>query len=218
MELTYAIGDIHGCSEKLVQLLATIETHRASRARRLVFVGDYVDRGPDSAGVIRILRDLQTAEPDRVTCLMGNHEEMMLNAYKTGLGFAAWQENGGGFTLASYGVEDPESLPHEVLAWMSGLPTVFEDAWRWFVHAGFRPGVKAPDPDIEARLWIREPFLSADYDFGKLVVHGHSSRRDGRPEVLAHRLDIDTGAVFGEKLTAAMFTDDAAAAIDFLQV
>jgi calcineurin-like phosphoesterase family protein len=217
-DLTYAIGDIHGCADLLERLLARIEQHRAGRDRCLVFLGDYVDRGPDSVRVIAILRGLQQREPEAVICLMGNHEEMMLASYRDGLGVTAWHENGGVATLASFGIEDPEDLPHDVLAWLSGLPTVHEDFRRYYVHAGFRPGQPGIDPDIETRLWIREPFLSADYDFGKHVVHGHTPQKSGRPDVRRHRTNLDTAAIRGGALTAGVFTGDAQRAVAFLQV
>ena len=216
--LTYAIGDIHGHAKALTKLLAAIERHRNGRPRRLVFLGDYVDRGPDSAGVIRVLRELQAREPDAVTCLMGNHEERLLRTDEAGLGASARHENGGDETLPSIGVEAPEALPHDVRAWLSALPTVHEDARRYYVHAGFRPDRKGIDPDVETRLWIRKPFLSKDYDFGKHVVHGHTPQRSGRPDVRRYRTNLDTGAGKGRTLTAGVFTDEHDAAVEFLQV
>lgn len=204
-DLTYAVGDIHGCADALTRLLAEIERHRDGRARRLVFLGDYVDRGPDSAGVVHILRDLQAREPDAVTCLMGNHEAMMLEAYRDALGATAWIENGGDATLAAFGVQDPETLPHDVLTWMSGLPTVHEDVRRYYVHAGFRPGRRGIDPDVATRLWIRAPFTTEDYDFGRHVVHGHTPQRGGRPDVRPFRTNLDTACVYGRVLTAGIF-------------
>ena len=216
--LTYAIGDIHGCADALARLLARIDTHRAGAPRRLVFLGDYIDRGPDSAGVVATLRALQAAEPDAVTCLMGNHESLMLSAYRDGFGAAPWVENGGVATLQSFGTPDPQALPRDVLAWMSALPTAWADARRYYVHAGFRPGRPGIDPDIETRLWIREPFLSADYDFGRHVVHGHTPQRSGRPDLRAHRTNLDTACVYGATLTAGVFTDAQNAPVETLQV
>jgi serine/threonine protein phosphatase 1 len=217
-DLTYAIGDIHGCAEALARLLARIDAHRAGAPRRLVFLGDYIDRGPDSAGVIATLRALQAAEPDGVTCLMGNHESLMLGAYRGGFGAAPWLENGGVATLRSFGVRDPGALPRDVLAWVSDLPTVWADARRYYVHAGFRPGRRGIDPDVDTRLWIREPFLSADYDFGRHVVHGRTPQRDGRPDLRAHRTNLDTACVYGATLTAGVFTDRQGAPVEILQV
>jgi serine/threonine protein phosphatase 1 len=149
---------------------------------------------------------------------MGNHEELMIKAHEDPLLVVAWLEFGGRATLASFGIEDPEDLPHDVLRWASALPTVLEDARRYYVHAGFRPGVPAPDPDIKSRLWIREPFLSADYDFGKHVVHGHTPNMNGKPDVRENRTNLDTAAGWGRNLTAGVFTDDRAKAVEFLSV
>ncbi|GJE19260.1 metallophosphoesterase family protein [Methylobacterium marchantiae] len=217
-DLTYAIGDIHGCADALVRLLAEIERHGDGRPRRLVFLGDYVDRGPDSAGVLEILRDLDRAGNGSATFLMGNHERMVLDAYEKPFGVTAWLENGGESTLASFGIQDPENLPRGVLNWMSVLATVHEDARRYYVHAGFHPGRTGIDPDVEARLWIRKPFLTEDFDFGKHVVHGHTPQKDGRPDVRPFRTNLDTACVFGRVLTAGVFTDEAGPAVDFLQV
>ncbi|WP_156648414.1 metallophosphoesterase family protein [Methylobacterium sp. Leaf108] len=216
--LTYAVGDIHGCRDALDRLLAAIGRHAAGRCRRLVFLGDYVDRGPDSAGVVSALRALQAREPGAVTCLMGNHEALMAEAYRTGLGTTTWLENGGIATLASFGIDDPEALPHDVLGWIARLPTVHEDARRYFVHAGFRPERPGIDPDVRTRLWIREPFLGTDFDFGKHVVHGHSPQKSGRPDLRRNRSNLDTACVFGRTLTAAVFTDAEPAPVDILQV
>ena len=216
--LTYAIGDIHGCAGALRRLLAAIEAHRAGAPRRLVFLGDAIDRGPDSAGVVATLRALQAAEPDAVTCLLGNHESLMLAAYRDGFGTAPWLENGGVATLKSYGTRDPQALPHDVLNWMSALPTVSEDSRRYYVHAGFRPGRPGIDPDVPTRLWVREPFLSADYDFGRHVVHGHTPQTRGGPDCRRFRTNLDTGAVFGNALTAGVFSQAQGPALEFLRV
>jgi len=109
-------------------------------------------------------------------------------------------------------------FPAEVLRWAEGLPTVHEDAQHFYVHAGFRPGRPGPDPSEHVRLWIREPFLSRDYDFGKHVVHGHTPLRTAQPDQRPFRTNLDTGAVFGGPLTAGVFTNDQAHAVEFLQV
>lgn len=215
--VTYAIGDIHGCADLLDDLLDRIERHRAGRERRLVFLGDYIDRGPDSAGVIETVRRLHWREPDAVTALMGNHESMLLAALGTPRARDHWLDNGGATTLASFGVDGPEALPGDVLDWIEALPTVHEDAQRYYVHAGFRPGEPAPGGSVEARLWIREPFLSVDHDFGKHVVHGHTPLMRGRPDVRRHRTNLDTGAVYAGVLTAGVFTAAQARAVAFLQ-
>ncbi|GLS44543.1 metallophosphoesterase family protein [Methylobacterium brachythecii] len=216
--LTYAVGDIHGCADLLDALLEKIETHAAGRPRRLVFLGDYIDRGADSARVIETLRKLQWRDEDGVICLMGNHEAMLLKTLHERGARDLWLQNGGWDTLRSFDVEGPEGLPGDVLDWIEALPTLHQDARRWYVHAGFRPEAEVPDPDDETRLWIREPFLSEERDYGRHVVHGHTPLSKGRPDVRAFRTNLDTGAVYGGALTAGVFGPDESKAVDFLQV
>jgi serine/threonine protein phosphatase 1 len=216
--LTYAIGDIHGCLGLLLQLLRQIEADAAGRDHRLVCVGDYIDRGPDSAGVIAHLRGLQAARPDRVVCLKGNHEDLMLRGIRKPDAVPLWLHNGGGETLASFGVSTLEDVPPDVIAWAQACPTWFEDDERVFVHAGLRPGRPYQDQSDRDRLWIREEFLDGDHDFGKFVVHGHTPRLRGGPELRPHRVDLDTGAVYGGALTAAIFVDGRPSPAGFLQV
>jgi serine/threonine protein phosphatase 1 len=216
-DLTYAIGDVHGCADALIRLLDRIDGHARGRAAAIVCLGDYVDRGPDSAGVIRILRARRAASHGRMICLRGNHEQMMLDAHRDARDAPAWLANGGIETLRSFGAADAGALPNDVLAWMSGLPTVHEDAGRYYVHAGFRPGYRGVDPDVTARLWIREPFLASNYDFGKHVVHGHTPQRSGRPDARSFRTNLDTACVYGQVLTAGVFTTARPGPVEFLQ-
>ncbi|MEE7476987.1 metallophosphoesterase family protein [Methylobacterium hispanicum] len=216
--LTYAVGDIHGCADLLDALLERVEAHAAGRARTLVFLGDYIDRGPDSARVIETLRRLQWREPEAVVCLMGNHEAMLLRSLREPGAEEHWLLNGGLATLGAFGVEEAAALPRDVLDWIEALPTVHGDARRWYVHAGFHPSAPAPDPDPHNRLWIREPFLGDDHDFGRHVVHGHTPCQDGRPEVRTNRTNLDTGAVYGAALTAGVFGAEQGPALTFLQV
>ena len=218
MTLTYAIGDVHGCASLLDRLLEAIAEHRGRREARLVFLGDYVDRGPDSAGVVARLRALQDADPGRVVCLMGNHEDMLVRARSDRESFWHWIENGGRATLASFGVDHVDALPDADVAWMAGLPTLHRDEQRYFVHAGLRPGRPVETEDRRTHLWIREPFLAGEHDFGRHVVHGHTPRRCGIPEALTYRTNLDTGAVFGGALTAGIFSDDQRLPIGYIQV
>jgi serine/threonine protein phosphatase 1 len=212
--LTYAIGDVHGCLDKLVRLLARCREHAADRPRRLVFVGDYMDRGPNSRGVIETLLELQRKEP-RMICLRGNHEAMMLEAVETG-DEDLWLLNGGGQTLASYGVRQALDLPAELVEWADALPLSFDDGRRLFVHAGLHPRVPLDRQSEQDLLWIREPFLSSRSDFGRLVVHGHTPLRTGVPDLRSNRLNIDTAAVFGGPLTAAVFEEHRTEPVGFL--
>jgi serine/threonine protein phosphatase 1 len=216
--ITYAIGDIHGCSDLLEALLERIEEHAEGRSRQLVFLGDYIDRGPDSAAVLRTVSRLKWAEPDLVTCLMGNHERMLLDALGTDDSAMHWLGNGGGATLESFGARDVAALPSDILDWIEALPSIHEDAMRWYVHAGFRPGTAPEQSDEHDRLWIREPFLDGDHDFGRHVVHGHTPQRSGNPDLRPFRTNLDTAAVYGGALTAGCFTDAAGPADSFLRV
>jgi diadenosine tetraphosphatase ApaH/serine/threonine PP2A family protein phosphatase len=212
--LTYAIGDVHGCLDKLVRLLARCRAHAGDRRRRVVFVGDYIDRGPDSRGVIETLLKLQRSEPD-VICLRGNHEALMLEAVETG-DEDLWLLNGGGQTLASYGVSQALDLPAELVEWADALPLLFDDGRRLFVHAGLNPRVALDRQTEQDLLWIREPFLSSRREFGRLIVHGHTPLRSGVPDLRSNRLNIDTAAVFGGPLTAAVFAEHRTELVEFL--
>jgi serine/threonine protein phosphatase 1 len=215
--LTYAVGDIHGCLDLLLELLGRIQADAAGRERRLVFLGDYIDRGPDSAGVIARLCELQAAEPEHVICLKGNHEDLMLKSIRRPDVLPVWLQNGGDAALDSFGCDDPAAVPANVVAWVRALPSHWEDGRRVFVHAGLRPGRDRLDQTDRDRLWIRDEFLRANYDFGKLVVHGHTPRLDGRPELWPHRVNLDTGAVYGGRLTAGIFSDAQTPPTGFLQ-
>jgi serine/threonine protein phosphatase 1 len=216
--LTYAIGDIHGCLDLLTRLLRDIREHAGERDHRLVFLGDYIDRGPDSAGVLDHVRDLQARRPERVICLKGNHEDMMLQAVDDPRRAFNWTANGGDAALASFGARSLGDIPEDIIRWVAALPTSFEDERRFFVHAGLQPGVPLSAQREADKLWIREPFLGMDHDFGRHVVHGHTPLVSGRPDVRRFRTNLDTAAVFGGALTAGVFTPDQDKATAFLQV
>jgi serine/threonine protein phosphatase 1 len=128
-----------------------------------------------------------------------------------------WLGNGGDTTLASFGVSHPGDLPADVLSWIAGLPTLYEDEHRYFVHAGLHPDLSLSEQDDQTKLWIRDEFLLVDYDFGKHVVHGHTPSETGYPEVRPYRTNLDTGAVFSGPLTAGVFTDERGPAVAFLR-
>ncbi len=216
--LTYAVGDIHGCLDLLLRLLDRIASDAAGRRYRLVFVGDYIDRGADSAGVIRTLRTLQAERGGDVVCLKGNHEDLYLRSPGRPEVLRTWMYNGGEAMLASFGAARLEDVPSEVTAWLASCPVSFEDERRYFVHAGLRPGRPLAEQSDHDRIWIRDEFLVGDHDFGKFVVHGHTPRLDGQPDLRRHRVNIDTAAVYGGRLTAARFGDDQTPPEAFLQV
>ena len=207
----YAIGDVHGCAARLGALHALIaEDARARPAERVVLVhlGDYVDRGPDSAGVLDRLLGPPPVPGAEVVNLVGNHEVMMLDAADPRShpgAMAFWLENGGAETLASYGASpdgrgDPwAEVPEAHLALIRRCPLRWSAGDFLFVHAGVRPGVPLDRQDPFDLIWIREPFLSYEGDLPLVVVHGHSPT--AAPAVRPHRIGIDTGACFGGTLT-----------------
>lgn len=215
--LTYAVGDIHGSLAKLEALIARCEEHAAGRPMSLVFLGDYIDRGPQTAGVVEFLLALQTRLPGGVVALKGNHEALLLAVIDGKAAARLWLMQGGAATLESYGVARPSELPRRHLDWFRALRLSFDDGRRFFVHAGVDPDRPLEAQDEYDMLWIREPFLSYRRDYGRLVVHGHTPLRDGRPDLRGNRLNLDTGAVYGGPLTAAVFDAAQTPPIEFLQ-
>lgn len=216
--LTFAVGDIHGCYGKLTSLLASCRAYANGGPHRFVFIGDYIDRGRDSRAVIELLIELQTnAEPPPII-LRGNHEQMLLDAVHDATAKLDWLLNGGDATLASYGISSAIEVPMAHLAWVHQTQLAFNDGLRLFVHAGINPDRPLDNQDPHDLLWIREPFLSSDKVFDRYIVHGHTPLSTGRPESHPNRVNIDTGAVFGNPLTAAIFDSDQSAPIDFIQI
>ena len=214
----YAIGDIHGCADLLIALLAAIRAaHPDDRPCRLIFLGDLVDRGPDSAKTVAMVRALQDLAPwGRVECLRGNHEQMMIDWFRQG--DELWLANGGVSTIRTFGlVEGDEEAFADAVAWMEALPTWREGGLQIFVHAGLRPGVPLDRQSDNDRLWIREGFLDVEHDFGKHVIHGHTPQLGG-PDRRRFRTNIDTGAVYGGALTAAVLDETSSAPLGFLRV
>jgi serine/threonine protein phosphatase 1 len=209
----YAIGDIHGCADRLWALHAAIAADLAARpvpSPLLLHVGDYVDRGPDSAGVVRRLAAGDPIAGVRTVNLMGNHERTMIDALD-GAGASAtdWMISGGREALASWG-GDPDAprdtwrghVPESDMAFLAGLALSHRLGGYLFVHAGIRPGVPLGFQTDQDLLTIRNSFLYSEQDFGVVVVHGHTPRM--APEIRFNRIGIDTGAVFNGKLTCAV--------------
>lgn len=217
MNLTYAVGDIHGRLDMLESLIAACRQHAGGREMQFVFLGDYIDRGPQSAGVVRLLFGLQSQAPEAVVTLKGNHEAWA-TAVADGTEKAnAWLRNGGVATLRSYGVTDVRELPPEHLSWMRSLRLTYDDGRRLFVHAGVDPRRSLDAQREHDLLWIREPFLDDGRDYGRLIVHGHTPLEGVVPDLRRNRLNLDTGAVFGGRLTAAAFDDTRTEPIAILQ-
>lgn len=217
----YAIGDIHGRLDLLRALYAKIAGEIADSPPIQsveIFLGDYIDRGPHSAQVVEWLASANSAASKRI-CLLGNHEDMLLEALNDAQAMPHWLGNGGGETLLSYDVIPPSgsgetgmaharagliaAMPAHHLAFLRSLVRKVDLDPYFFVHAGIRPGVPLERQDAEDLVWIREPFLFSDADFGRIVVHGHTPAAG--PQVLPNRINIDTGAVFGGRLTCAVF-------------
>jgi serine/threonine protein phosphatase 1 len=184
------------------------EEDAAGLQMKFVFLGDYVDRGPDSRAVIDFLIRLQMARPGAAICLRGNHEDMMLKARLDSTGNSHWLRNGGRPTLESYNLRSVLDLPQQHCNWLQSLPMFHDDQKRFFVHAGVNPARSLDDQDDHDLLWIREPFLSSDKSYGRLIVHGHTPTKKWKPEQHENRINLDTGAVYGRALSAAVFDDE----------
>lgn len=200
-ERIFAIGDIHGCNRELKQLLSLIRPDPLTDT--IVFIGDYIDRGPDSRGVIESILDLKKTFPNMV-CLQGNHESMFLDFYFEGLNEELFFMNGGGMTLSSYNVSladarSGKGFPKDHLRFLTSLSLYHETKSYIFVHAGLRPGIPTARQSPEDLLWIREEFIDSEHDFGKIVVFGHTPLRE--PLLEEKKIGIDTGLVYGGYLT-----------------
>jgi len=209
----YAIGDIHGCNVQLGNLHEIIVEDLAKRpvdAAVLLHIGDYVDRGADSAGVLRRLLRGPPVPDVQVVNLVGNHDETMLHALSGDRAAATdWLFAGGRPALESYGIDPdspretwPENVPPEHLDFLRNLTLTHREGGYFFVHGGIRPGVPLDQQAREDLLRMRQPFLYSEMDFGAVVVHGHSPVKE--PVVRHNRIAIDTGAVFGGKLTCVV--------------
>ncbi len=203
---TCIIGDIHGCITPLLRMLEIVE----DRADTLVFLGDYIDRGPDSKKVVKQILNLKKRHRQVIT-LMGNHEFMLLN-YLHGYDDSVFLNVGGKQTLASYGI-DPETgheqvaldMPKEHLAFFNDLPFYWEDRYGIYVHAGLQPGLHISRQSRDTCLWIRDEFIRSSYSFDKPVVFGHTVFK--KPFSKKNKIGIDTGAVYGKKLTALLLPE-----------
>jgi serine/threonine protein phosphatase 1 len=215
-ERIYVIGDIHGRSDLLTNMVLQIESDlRTSPARDglTVTLGDYVDRGPDSRGVLDRLAN--NPFPTEYIALKGNHEELLEAFLRDPAVGSHWRQLGGLETLHSYGVpvaavmigkgfEEAskalrQALPEEHLQFLASLELSVSVGDYFLCHAGVRPGVALEKQSAEDLLWIRDEFLNSKMNFGKVVVHGHTPSE--APEVLPNRINIDTGAFATGRLT-----------------
>ncbi len=222
----YAIGDIHGRLDLLESLLGLIERDQEGRAEMpvtLIFLGDYIDRGPASKGVVdRLL--LGFSPPYTPVFLKGNHEALLLSFLDDPLSGPVWLRNGGEAALLSYGLEletvrmafwdgaegltealrqFQAVLPEAHLRFFQGLKLFCHLGDYFFTHAGVRPKVPLEQQIEDDLIWIRQEFLNSSENFGAVVVHGHTPTRN--PQDLRNRIGLDTFAVRTGKLTAAGF-------------
>lgn len=221
----YAIGDVHGRDDLLAALLAAIRADAADAGagdNLLVGLGDYIDRGPDSAAVLERLSHLHWDDFAFVP-LKGNHEHLMLRFLEAPDEGGPWLANGGAATLASYGVpigtDPPEraryagwrdaldrALPAHHRRFLASLALSHDVGDYLFVHAGIRPGIPLAAQSDQDLIWIRGAFLNATENFGRLVVHGHSIELE--PDLRPNRIGIDTGAFATGRLTAVAISGD----------
>jgi serine/threonine protein phosphatase 1 len=203
----YCIGDIHGCLDKLTTLMGMIVERFRPGEDSLIFLGDYIDRGPDSFQVVEYLIDWKNRYPETIF-LKGNHEEMF-GLYLVGLDRYTYMVNGGQQTLESYLQNNPwadmYSIPKAHVDFLASLLLYYESDAFIFVHAGIKEGVSLHKQATEDLLWIREKFVRSEYDFGKRVVFGHTPFP--QPLVQKNKIGIDTGAVYGNKLTCVILPE-----------
>lgn len=214
----YAVGDIHGCSHLFMSLIEAIEAdipddEKAGVESHVILLGDLVDRGPDSAGVVELARKWKKLRPIRILC--GNHEELFLESFSNTDTLRHFLRHGGRETLRSYGI-DHKTLTKASLAEVQELMEAhvpkkhlkfiesFEDMVQMgdylFVHAGIEPGVPLEEQKVRTMRWIREPFLSYPKSHGLVVVHGHTITDDVVDA--GNRIGVDTGAYASGRLTA----------------
>ena len=221
--IVYAIGDIHGRLDCLEELLALIDSdpERGDRRVILVFLGDLIDRGPGSRGVVERIMALCAASPD-VHCLCGNHEELLLeSAAGARQALGTFNRAGGRETLLSYGVDNEvyeredlkgvqrlilDHVPAAHLDFLRSLPDSIAIGEYVMVHAGIRPGVALADQKPADLRWIRAPFLDHGGRHERFVIHGHTVT--DQPDIRDNRIGIDTGAYRTGRLTALALAGD----------
>jgi serine/threonine protein phosphatase 1 len=205
MKKIFAIGDIHGCADKLYALMKKIPVDYTKDT--LLFIGDYVDRGPNSFEVVDYLVDLKKRYPD-IVFLKGNHEDM-LQKYLEGTDRFTYLFNGGQHTLDSYLKLPHKSefspIPSDHLEFYKSLVLAYQTEDYIFVHAGLRKNVPLEKQDPEDLLWIREDFIYSKFNFSKRVIFGHTPFSE--PLVLPNKIGIDTGAVYGNLLTCVQLPE-----------
>lgn len=215
----YAVGDIHGCYHTLLDLMNKLPLESQDK---LIFLGDYIDRGPHSKQVVDYVRGITGPDTNNIA-LLGNHEKMCIDSYRgSGYWGSTWMDNGGRETIDSYDTrtdeqkrkpsmaldmeayhEWKEHLPRvsqEHIEWMASLPLFYETDEYYFVHAGIDPEEELEYQCEQDLLWIRGEFINYAMRLPKRVVFGHTPFE--KAQVLSNKIGIDTGCVYGNKLTA----------------
>ncbi|WPD23690.1 MAG: metallophosphoesterase family protein [Candidatus Electrothrix scaldis] len=210
---TCVIGDIHGCLNSLHNLLNMIE----NEADTFVFLGDYIDRGSESKEVVETILEFKKKHRNVIT-LLGNHEIMLIN-YLRGYDDGTFLRAGGKETLLSYGIKPkikPDKaaklFPEEHMNFFKELPLLWENEHAIYAHAGIEPGVHLSRQVSSYCLWARDEFIRTPYKFTKPVVFGHTVFRE--PLVQENKIGIDTGAVYGGKLTALILPEKRFLSVD----
>ncbi|MFW2439066.1 MAG: metallophosphoesterase family protein [Arenicellales bacterium] len=220
----YCIGDIHGCLDLLEDLHQDITTHASNYigTKKLIYVGDYIDRGPYSKGVIDLLLDKPLAGFD-IIYLRGNHEQSFIDFLDHPVQTRAWLTYGGLDTLVSYGVQlaklptsDDEMydlrdqldsrVPDRHLEFMNNTEYSCTEGNYFFTHAGIRPGIPLIDQKPSDLMWIRDKFFSSKLHHEKIIVHGHTVVKE--VEAKPNRIGIDTGAFASGKLTCLVLENN----------
>ena len=205
MQKIFVIGDIHGCFDKLCALMNKIPIN--FKQDQLIFIGDYIDRGSGSLEVVDYLIDLKKRVPG-IIFLKGNHEDMLEN-YLDGSDRFTYLLNGGQRTLDAYlnRPNNPEGypVPSAHLEFFNSLHLYYQTDDYIFVHAGLRKNVPLESQKKMDLLWIRDEFIYSDFDFGKRVIFGHTPLKE--PLVQTNKIGIDTGAVYGNRLTCVQLPE-----------
>ena len=216
MNRTFVIGDIHGCIDKLENLMKKIPINWDKD--NIVFLGDYVDRGAHPKDVVQFIIELKkTHDPQKIICLKGNHEEMFLD-FLSGEGLTdAFLAFGGEKTLSSYNLSaldkgaGKEAISPEHFEFLTNLNVSYSTDKFFMVHAGVRPKVPLSLQKEEDMLWIRDEFIKSNFNWGKRIIFGHTAFDN--PLIQENKIGIDTGAVYGGVLTCLVLPD-----VDFIFV
>lgn len=219
----YAVGDVHGRADLLTELLSEIDADLEARPTPLamhIFLGDYIDRGPNSREALDLL--LARSQRHQMIFLKGNHEVMLEEFLRNPESFPTWRNAGGIETLMSYGIRPPfipdaaertmlarqlaDVLPPAHRQFFASLQRSYSCGDFFFVHAGVRPGVPLSQQKDEDLFWIRDEFLNSKEKFGKIIVHGHNPVAE--VEFHANRINIDTGAFVTGRLSCLRIESD----------